>query len=332
MVKKKILLTGASGTVGKEIFKELLSRADDYEVSLFLRGSRKNKKLFNRYLDKVRITWGTLQNYEQVKEAVNLQDIVIHVAGALPDVAFKNPELVISTNVVGTQNVIKAMENQSKRPKLIYTSSVAVYGDRRENPIIKLSDQFDGATEDIYTYTKIKAERLIKESKLEYSIFRVSYVVATDVIRLRPVMFFIALDTNVETIHAKDVGLALVNAINSKEVWGKIINLGGGEKCQISYRDNINDMFEIMGFGRNFLPEEAFSKQHSHCGFYDKQETDYIQEILKFQNFTLEDFYDEVREWIGIKRYLIPLVKPILRLYILRKSEFYQNYKKKNQK
>jgi len=328
MVKKKILLTGASGTVGKEIFKELLDRFTEYEISLFLRGSRKNKKLFNRYLDKVKIIWGTLQNYEEVEEAVNDQDVVLHVAAALPDYAFKNPDFVISTNVDGTRNIINAMSSQSNKPKLIYTSSVAVYGDRRKNPIIKLSDPIDNNSEDLYTTTKINAEQLVKESNLEFVIFRVSYVVATDILKFRPVMFYIALDTSVETIHAKDTALALVNAIESEEVWNKTFNLGGGEKCQISYRDNLNDMFEIMGFGRNFLPDEAFSKRHSHCGLFDKQETSYLQEILKFQNFTLEDFYDEVRKWIGIKRYLVPLVKPILRLYILRKSEFYQKLKR----
>jgi len=331
MIKKKVLLTGASGTVGREIFKELLSRINAYEICLFLKGSRKNKKLFNRYKDKIRIVWGTLQNYEEVKEAVDDQDVVIHIAAALPDVAFKSPEIVVSVNVDGTRNVINAMLSQSHRPKLIYTSSVAVYGDRRENPIIKLSDPIDDNTKDIYTSTKIKTERLIKESKLDYSIFRVSYVVATNIIKLRPVMFFIALDSSVEAIHAKDVGLALVNAIDSNEIWNKTFNLGGGKQCQILYKDNINDMFEIMGFGRGFIPDEAFSKHHSHCGFFDDRETNYIQNILKFQNFTLEDFYAEVKKWIGIKRYLIPLVKPILRWYILRKSEFYQSYKN-NQK
>ncbi|NVM44305.1 MAG: NAD(P)-dependent oxidoreductase [Candidatus Lokiarchaeota archaeon] len=330
MEKKKVLLTGASGTVGKEVFKELLKRTNHYEISLFLRGSRKNKKLFKRYMDKIRIYWGNIQNFEEVKEAVNEQDVVIHVAGALADVAFKNPEVVVSTNVDGTQNVINGMENQINPPKLIFTSSVVVYGDRRENPTIKLSDPIDEDTKDLYAATKIKAESLIKESNLEYCIFRVTFVVATEVLKFRPIMFYISLETSVEAIHSKDVGLALVNAIDSKEAWNNTFNLGGGKQCQMSYRDNMDNIFEIMSFGRGFLPDEAFSKEDSHCGFFDEQETSYIQSILRFQNFTLEDFYKEVKKWIGIKRYLIPLVKPILRWFILRKSEFYQDFKNKN--
>ncbi len=329
MVKKKILLTGASGTVGKEVLKELLSKTNNYEVSLFLRGSPKNKKLFKHFVDRVKIFWGTLQNFSEVKEAVNGQDVVLHLAAALPDVGFKKPEILISTNVDGTQNVINAMVSQPIKPKLIYTSSVAVYGDRRKNPIIKLSDSIDNDSKDLYTTAKIQAETLIKESKLEYSIFRVSYVVATDIIKFRKVMFYIALDTSVETIHAKDTSLALVNAIESNEVWNKTFNLGGGEKCQISYKDNLNDMFELMGFGRNFLPDEAFSKHDSHCGYYDTEEMNYLQRVLNFQNSTLDDFYEEVKKWIGIKKYLVPLVKPILKWYILRKSEFYQIFKRK---
>jgi nucleoside-diphosphate-sugar epimerase len=328
MVKKKILLTGASGTVGKEVFNTLLERANNYDISLFLRGSTKNRKLFKPYIDRVKIFWGTLQNVIEVKEAVNGQDVVLHIAATLPDVGLKNPEYMISTNVDGTQNIINAMVNQTKKQKLIYTSSVVVYGDRRKNPIIKLSDPIDINSKNLYARSKIKAEKLVRESNLEFVIFRVSYITAIDMIKFRKIMFYIGLDTSVETIHAKDTGLALVNAIDTMEVWGKIFNLGGGKKCQILYRDNIKDMFEIMGFGRDFLPDEAFSKHHSHCGFFDEQEMKYLQNILKFQNLTLEDFYEEVREWIGIKKYLVPLVKPILKWYILRKSEFYQKFKK----
>ncbi|MHA2283981.1 MAG: NAD-dependent epimerase/dehydratase family protein [Promethearchaeota archaeon] len=328
MEKKKILLTGASGTIGKEVFNELLNRSNEYEISLFLRGSKKNRKHFERFMDKVSIIWGTLQNFEEVQIAVKEQDVVIHMAAALPDVAFNNPELVVSTNVGGTQNMIKAMKAQANPPKLIYTSSVAVYGDRREHPIIKLSDPIDVDTKDLYASTKIKSEKLVKESKLEYIIFRVSYVLATDVLRFRRVMFYIAQDTSVEIIHAKDCGLALVNAITSNEIWNKTFNLGGGKQCQILYKDNIDDMFELMGFGRDYLPDEAFSKHHSHCGFFDDKEMSYLNSTLKFQHHTLEDFYEEVKKWIGIKRYFAPLVKHILRWNLVRKSEFYQKFKK----
>ena len=88
-----------------------------------------------------------------------------------------------------------------------------------------------------------------------------------------------------------------------------------------------------MGFGRNFFPEEAFAKNNFHCGFFDKNETQEIQRILKFQRYTLHDIYQEVKEWIGIRRYFIPLVKPLLRWHLLKKSKFYkENRNQNNQK
>jgi len=45
MHKKKILLTGASDTIGKEILNLLYKKKDHYEISLLLRDSKKNNKL-----------------------------------------------------------------------------------------------------------------------------------------------------------------------------------------------------------------------------------------------------------------------------------------------
>lgn len=327
MERVKVLLTGASGTIGKEVFKELMLRINKFDISLFLRASRKNKKMFKPYQDDVKIFWGSLQNYDDIEKAVAGQEIIIHIAAALPDISIKDPEFAKSTNIGGTEKIIKAMRKQIKPPKIIYPSSVAVYGDRLKDPIIRSSDPIDNEPEDVYTYTKVITERLIQDSGLDFCIFRVSYVVAIDMIRFRPIMFHMLLETPVEIIHAKDVGLALVNAIDSNEVWGRIFNLGGGKKCQIIFRENLNDMLEIMGFGRNFFPKEAFAKHSFHCGFYEEVETREIQQILNFQRYTLEDFYSEVKKWIGIKKFFVPVVKPFLRWYLLKKSEFYQKAK-----
>ena len=83
-----------------------------------------------------------------------------------------------------------------------------------------------------------------------------------------------------------------------------------------------------MGLGRDFLPETAFAKTGISGGIYDLQETQDLQNLLKFQHHTLQDFYNEVREWIGIKKHLYRLVKPIARWYILRRSEIYRKRKK----
>lgn len=326
-----MLLTGASGTVGKEVFNELLERSREFEISLFLRDSKKNRKHFKKY-DDFNIIWGSLHNYDEVEQAVRNQDIVLHLAAVLPDIAQFNPNLARKTNVEGTQNLINAILKQKRKPKLIYTSSVALYGDRLENPIIKITDPIDEKTDHIYTQTKIMGEKLVKESGLEYSIFRLSYCVSTDIIKIRPLMFYMPLETSLEVLHTKDAAKALVNAIKTDEVWGKIFNLAGGKRCQTTFRENLNDMLEIMGFGRDFFPDEAFAKNNFHCGFYDADEMNENQRLLQFQNHTLEDFYKEVKKWIGFKRHLIPLVRAIVRCFLLKKSIFYQNSKRKNKR
>ncbi|MFX1391860.1 MAG: NAD-dependent epimerase/dehydratase family protein [Promethearchaeota archaeon] len=329
MKKKKILLTGASGTVGKEIFKELISRIERFEISLFLRSSRKNRKNFQPWEKTLDIIWGDIQNYDEVEKAVLNKDIIIHAAGVLPDIALYNPELAKRTNIGGTSNVLDAIKAQKNIPKIIFTSSAAIYGKGLENLVIKISDPVIPNPRDVYTYTKIESEKLITNSGVNYCIFRISYVASVDILRFRPIMFYIPLDSWLEIIHAKDVALAVVNAVESDEVWGKIFNLGGGKDCQIQYRENLSDYYEIMGFGRNFLPETAFAKEGLYCGIFDSQETQDLQNLLNYQRYTIQDFYYEVKKWIGFKRYLTPIIKPIARWYILRKSEIYQSFKKK---
>jgi nucleoside-diphosphate-sugar epimerase len=327
MQKKRILLTGASGTVGIEVFNLLWNRKQNYEITLLLRNSKKNRKTFRRFESEINIVWGDLVNFKDVKKAIDENEIILHVAAALPDIALINPDLTRAVNVGGTEHILKAIVEQKIKPKIVYTSSVALYGDRRINPIIHVSDPVQNLDNNVYTETKIKSEHLIKNSGLEHLIFRVAYVVSTDVIRFRPIMFHMPLDTPVEAIHAKDVALALVNAIERDDLWGNTFNLGGGKDCQIMYKDNLNDMFEIMGFGRNFLPDSAFTQENFHCGFYDLAESRKLNDLLHFQNHNLEYFYSEVRKWIGFKRFLVPLVRPLLRKFILRRSEFYKKSK-----
>jgi len=327
MEKSKVLLTGASGTVGIEIFKELLKRSNIYDIRLFLRASNKNKNRFRPFLKKVEIFWGSIENFDEVKKAVENQDVVIHSAALIPSASHYDPKSLNLVNVEGTRHIVNAMLLQKKTPKLIYTSSITVYGDRVEDPNIKITDPLKISPENPYGESKIAAESIIQDSGLEFVIFRLSYCASTSMLKFSPAMFDISLNTSVEIVDTRDVALALVNAIESQEVWGRIFNLGGGKDCQIKFGEHVDDLLEILGFGRHFLPKEAFTNNnHSQCGFYDTEE---VENLLKFQNHNLVSFYDDVKRWIGIKRYLVPLAKPIIKRILLKKSKYYKTSKKK---
>jgi len=85
MAKKKVLLTGASGSMGGEAFKVLLGRKDKYDIVLLLRPSNKNKKGFAKHANQegIKIVWGDLINPDDVLLAVDGVDHVLHAAALL---------------------------------------------------------------------------------------------------------------------------------------------------------------------------------------------------------------------------------------------------------
>jgi len=318
----KILLTWAFGNIGISTLRELLNR--QYEVTVFEIKNRKNKKIAKQFKEKIEIIWGDLRNKEQVENAVNNQDIIIHLAAIIPPLADMHPELAEAVNIGGTLNLLDVMKKQEHKPKLIFTSSIAVYGDRRSNPMIKITDPLNPSKGDFYAITKIKAEEMIKSSGLDFAIFRLTYITSIDKLDMDPLMFHMPLDTCIEICDTKDVGYALANAIECNEIWGKIFHIAGGERCRTIYDVYLNNMLELFGLGRDFLPKQAFEQKNFHCGFMD---TSRSQTLLKYQRYTLEDYYNEVRLKIGSKKHFVPIVKWAIRQNLLKRSDAYRRFK-----
>jgi hypothetical protein len=135
------------------------------------------------------------------------------------------------------------------------------------------------------------------------------------------------LDTPLEFIDTRDIAIAIANALFSNDVWNNTYNLGGGKDCRITYREHLDDLFEIMGCGKDLIPEDKFKKDGYYIGYCDTSE---IQELLQFQHHDIDDYYEVAKKWIGIKRYLIPLVKPFVRWYLLwklKKSKIKEKYR-----
>ena len=156
----RVLLTGAFGNVGLSVLKELLD--NNHDIRILEIKNRKNLKISRKIPKHVEILWGDITNKLDVKKAVINRDIVIHLAAIIPPLADRLPELAEIVNVHGTKNILDAMNNESNKPKLIFTSSIAIYGDRRTNPLIKTTDPLNPNKGDFYALTKISAERIEK--------------------------------------------------------------------------------------------------------------------------------------------------------------------------
>jgi nucleoside-diphosphate-sugar epimerase len=316
----KILLTGAFGNVGLSTLKELLKR--NYNVRIFEVKNKRNRHLAHKFKE-IEIFWGDLRNPKDVELAVSGCDIIIHVAAIIPPLADKKPKFAEAVNVGGTANIIEAIKNQPQKPKLIFTSSVAIYGDRIRNPLIQPNDPLQPNEDDEYAKQKVKCEELIRNSGLKWVICRLTYIVSVKKLQLDPLMFEMPLDTCIEICDTKDVGLALTNAVENKDIWGETLHIAGGERCRISYREYLNEMFDIFGIGRESLPSEAFSKRGFHCGYMS---TDKSQSLLQYQNHTLDDYFNEVRKKVTISHLFTAMFRPVIRRILLHKSLYYKEY------
>ena len=238
-------------------------------------------------------------------------------------------KLARAVNVGGTRNLVAAMQAQRVNPRLIYTSSVAVYGDRLQNPDIRVGDPLKPSVGDEYALTKVEAEKIVRKSGLEWTIFRLSAIMNPR-IRLKPLMFHMPLDTPMEICRSVDVGYALVQAIACDALWGNIYNLGGGRRCRIKARDYLRTMLSIFGLNPRALPENAFATRNFHMGYY--VDGDRLESLLHFQRSGLKDHFAAVRRTTSAaQRFFVKLVPTrIVRSYLLKLSEPLRAIKENN--
>lgn len=328
---KKVILTGASGSVGFEVMKQLAQK-NDVELTVFDQKNFRSKKFFRPFKSKVNIVYGDIRNLNDVNNAVNNQDFIIHLAAIIPPLADDNPKLAEEVNVQGTRNLINACEKLAPNAFFLYSSSVSVYGDRLKKPNIKVGDPLKPSIGDEYAVTKLASEKLIQQSKLNWTIFRLSAIMGAGNHKIGKIIFHMPLKTKLEITTPSDTGRAFANAINHKEeLKSKIFNLGGGEKCRASYKEMLSKTYRIVGLGRLDFPDNAFATANFHCGYY--ADGDDLENILHFRKQTYKDFYDEYRKLTSpLKRMITSLLSPLIKKKLLKLSEPYQAVKNGDKK
>ncbi len=310
----KVLLTGAFGNIGTNTIEALHQQG--HQVTGFDLPTKANIKYAKRYKHKISISWGDIRQRKDIAAALQGQDVVIHLAGIIPPDSERNPQRAEEVNIGGTHNLLEAAKGMANSPKLIFASSVSVFGRKFDCPPPRTAaDSLEPS--DNYSRHKIVCEEMIKSSGIRWAILRFPAVPSLSSMGIDPIMFDISLSTRIEFLHPKDAGLALANAVSSDEVWGKILLMGGGKEAQFEYCDYVGKTLEAVGIGR--LPCEAFGRQPFYTDWMDTSES---QRILQYQRRTLDDYLLEFKANLGLKRYFIPLLRPLIRRSLLRRSPY----------
>jgi len=321
----QVLVTGAFGNIGHNTVEALLARG--HSVRCFDLDTPANRlaalTLAKRYGDRVDTLWGDLRRPDDVAQAVEGQQAVAHLAFLVPKLSATGqgsedkPDLAWAVNVDGTHNLLNAMRAQSPRARIVFTSSLHVYGPTQHLPAVRSADDPVHPVEH-YARHKVACEWLVKASGLEWTILRFAAAFPFS-LKLDPYMFHVPLANRMEFIHTRDAATAVANAVGSDEVWGKTLLIGGGPRCQLYYGEIVKKILGAVGVG--MLPADAFGTTPFATDWLDTAES---ERLLHYQEHTLDDWVREFKQVVGLRRWLIWLGRPIVRAMLLRQSPFWQ--------
>jgi len=186
---KIVLVTGATSGMGRLLVKRLLESG--YEVRVILRKSPSEHPEWMDLPKGVRVYVAdiALTDRETVKELERASkdvSILFHLAAVTYNYRSNygervNTNVMIETNVVGTENILQAYSeaNKTGRLRLLFASSTAVYGSKRAGET--LTEESDPSPNNSYGESKYMAEQVIKafasaNPRLKYTIMRIGVI------------------------------------------------------------------------------------------------------------------------------------------------------------
>ncbi len=126
---KKIIITGATGSIGKKLVQELTARGD--EVFIFTRNPETAKKKIvnaSKY-----VKWDN-EHPDAWMDELNDVDAVVHLAGANLGAKRWNEDykkLAYDSRIISTRNLVEAIKLTDQKSKaFISSSAVGIYGNR----------------------------------------------------------------------------------------------------------------------------------------------------------------------------------------------------------
>ncbi|MGD0328620.1 MAG: UDP-N-acetylglucosamine 4,6-dehydratase (inverting) [Minisyncoccia bacterium] len=166
---KTVLITGGTGSFGKNFAKHILAGSKLKKLIIFSRDELKQSQMEAEIRDeRIRFFIGDVRDLSRLERAFHGVDIVIHAAALKQVPALEyNPFEAVKTNILGSQNVIEAALDQNVKKAILVSTDKAVM------PI------------NLYGSTKLCAEKLFiagnaySAGKTHFSVVRYGNVVGS---------------------------------------------------------------------------------------------------------------------------------------------------------
>ena len=289
--KKIVFVTGATGTMGQETMKQLLSRSNRFITRILARPSAKNKELLKKYrCPALEIVWGDMVDYDTIKKCVDGADYVLHIGAMVSPAADAYPEKTLYTNIGSTLNIIKAIKEQPDPDKVhfAYVGTVAMTGSRLE-PVHfgRVGDPMFPSIHDYYALSKVFSEAEVFASGLKYwvSIRQTGQHPSAEGAGEEPIIFHQPVNNVLEWSTSIESGICMANLCEDwvdESFWRKAYNLSSGKEYRLATWELSDIMLKPMGLSFAETTDPQMQARFNFHGQY-YTDSDLLDQYLHFR-------------------------------------------------
>ena len=219
---RDVLVTGATGFVGRDVVRRLLARGLRPVCVV-----RSAQKLLRQHpdVDPERLVpvVGSLSDRGVLREAADLSQAAIHLVGIIVE-RWMRGQTFRGVHVRGTRNVVEAV-SRAGITRYVHMSALGTRPDGRSK----------------YHLTKWKGEEIVRASGLDWTIFRPSLIHGPDGEFMQLAKAFVSGvvppvipyfgngQARIQPVSVKDVAHCFVESLYLPDTVGKVIPLGGPE-------------------------------------------------------------------------------------------------------
>ena len=285
---KKVLVTGAAGSIGLNVIKYLLSEGK-YEITALDLNNKKSIKNLKKYQNRINVIYGDVNDEVLMYSLVKSHDYIIYLASVLPPLSDFNKTIGWLIEYDALSYIIDVINKENKDCHLIYASSTSIYDNTLSANVKETIKESELSN---FSYVKYNSEKLITSKLKNYTILRVPLVLNT--IKGEPFIYNVKKNLVVEVTTNTDAAYAFVKVIDHvKELNKKTYNIGMGEEGRVVYNEILKNILNNYGLSIRYALSRIFlGKTYKSPVLTDSDDLD---NIIHYRHDSLYNYYKRLK-------------------------------------